>query len=396
MATDPYQTLNPDTPGTTSVPTTGGSSISSTQSSGSSQSAPVQTADSILSQMISQLSEQYGTNVFNWAQSQIAPNTALTNQAVGTFMNAANTDFNLANSTAAAYNNIGAPELATVNNNANAYASAPQQAVNAGAAEANSEQGSQAGLSAAQQNLASYGINPNSGMYAELEQSNQAAAGAAAAASGTQASQATKAAGITQQQAALAADQQLPGQAVNASTAGVGAVTGAANTQFGNTSTQANADAAANPFLSTAQNLSAEGTQSSSTQQSTGTSTSNQFGNTIYTGSPTNTGGGDYAAAGGAIPDRRAGAIPDDATTGGFVSRHLSPSGGALTDDIPARLNADEFVMPKDVTRYYGHKTFQDMIIKARKAAGDPNQSPAKPTMKPAHAAGGGAIPTGW
>ena len=68
-----------------------------------------------------------------------------------------------------------------------------------------------------------------------------------------------------------------------------------------------------------------------------------------------------------------------------------------MTDDIPARLNADEFVMPKDVTKYYGHKTFQDMILKARKAAGDPNQSPAHPEMKPAlHHAGGGAIPTGW
>ena len=213
-----------------------------------------------MSRLISGLAEQYGTQVFNWANSTFAPNHALTNQAVSTFQNAANSDFNLANQTTTDYNNMGRPALANLANTANTYASAPRQQFAAGQAEANSLQGSQAGISNAEQTLTGFGINPNSGMYGELEASNKAAAGAAAAAAGTQAAQNVQQTGLTLQGQNVAAQQQLPGQAVNASTAGTGAETGAANTQFGNTSTQANALNAANPFLSTAQNISPEGT----------------------------------------------------------------------------------------------------------------------------------------
>jgi hypothetical protein len=75
------------------------------------------------------------------------------------------------------------------------------------------------------------------------------------------------------------------------------------------------------------------------------------------------------------------------ATTGGFVPKNASPSQGRQTDDIPARVNAEEFVMPRDVTKYYGHKTFQDMINKARKAiamnGGSSANPPARPQLKP-------------
>lgn len=74
------------------------------------------------------------------------------------------------------------------------------------------------------------------------------------------------------------------------------------------------------------------------------------------------------AAAGG-------GAIPDNPTTGGFVSKNLSPSQGRKVDDIPARLNADEFVIPRDVVHHLGQQKFETMIRKsreARMAAGGP------------------------
>ena len=395
MADSPYQ-LQPFSVSTgqggSSVPTTGSTSSGSSSSSQSSQQSVEDTADAQLSRMISSVAQSYGDQVFQWAQSQIPGNNKVTNEAVGQFMQAANADFNLANTTQNEYNQIGAPQLANLNNTANAYSSTAAQQVAAGSAEANSEQGSQAGISNAEQTLQGAGINLNSGMYANLEASQKAAAGAAAAASGTQAAQQVKTTGIGLQQGALAADQQLPGQSVNASVAGQGAVTGGVNAKLANTSTNAQALDAANPFYATAQNIAPEGMQGSSSGSSSSTQSSNSFGNTNYNGAPTVTGSGDFAAKGGPI-----GALPtDDATTGGFVSRHLSPSGGGVTDDIPARLNADEFVMPKDVTRYYGHKQFQDMIIKARKAMGDPAQSPAKPEMKPTHAAAGGAIPTGW
>jgi hypothetical protein len=337
--------------------------------------------------------------VLQWAQSQIAPDTALTDQAVGTYMQAAAQQFGLAQSTGNTWNNIGAPELATLNNNANAYASAPMQNVNAGQAEANSEQGSQAGISAAEQQLQGFGVNPNSGMYAELEQSQKAAAGASAAAAGTNASLATKAAGITQQQTANNANQQLLGQSTNAAAAGVGAVSGAENAELANTTTAANAQDAANPFLQTAQNITQEGTQSTSSGTSESTNSSASVGAQPLPNTFTSVRSPLVGASGGPIPAYAGGgqAIPTDpsATSGGFVSHALSPSGGKNTDDIPARLNADEFVMPRDVSKWYGQKTFQDMIKKARTAMGSPDQArpsigPAKPMTEPGFAFGGG------
>jgi len=42
------------------------------------------------------------------------------------------------------------------------------------------------------------------------------------------------------------------------------------------------------------------------------------------------------------------------------------PSGGLLTADVPARLNAGEFVMPRDAVQWYGQKFFQNLIAKAQ------------------------------
>jgi hypothetical protein len=83
--------------------------------------------------------------------------------------------------------------------------------------------------------------------------------------------------------------------------------------------------------------------------------------------------------AGGGEVGLRLGGGP---TTGGDVPYSASPSRGGQTDDIPARLNAGEFVMPRDATAYYGHKHLTSMIQKARAAMGQPQQ-PIGAKMKP-------------
>lgn len=88
--------------------------------------------------------------------------------------------------------------------------------------------------------------------------------------------------------------------------------------------------------------------------------------------------GGDYSgdfAKGGEVPGK---GIPDG-TTGGFVSRHLSPSGGAETDDVPAHLNADEFVVPRDTVKWKGEEFFHKLIEQSRQAR---QNITAKPTMQ--------------
>jgi hypothetical protein len=61
------------------------------------------------------------------------------------------------------------------------------------------------------------------------------------------------------------------------------------------------------------------------------------------------------------------GALPSDATPGGGVPAHASPSNGAVTDDVPAMLTANEFVIPKDVATWKGHEYFAKQIDAARR-----------------------------
>lgn len=56
-----------------------------------------------------------------------------------------------------------------------------------------------------------------------------------------------------------------------------------------------------------------------------------------------------------------------DGQTPNMVPPEASPTGGAETDDVVARVNVGEFVMPKDVTAWFGEKFMQNLIEKARK-----------------------------
>lgn len=70
---------------------------------------------------------------------------------------------------------------------------------------------------------------------------------------------------------------------------------------------------------------------------------------------------------------------------GGPVPSEASPSMGVNTDDIPARLNVGEFIMPREAVSWFGEKAMHDMIIKAQKErAQTEQQSGAVPDVMPA------------
>ena len=137
-------------------------------------------------------------------------------------------------------------------------------------------------------------------------------------------------------------------------------------------------------------------------QQDSGIGTALGFGASLLTAPMTGGGsvfGSLFAEEGGKIPKRYApgGAIPDDPSMmggdpGTTVPAELSPSNGAIPDDITAgvddgsqiNVNAGEFVIPKDVVSWLGEKGMQQFILKARKEMGDPNQAPAQPELGPA------------
>jgi hypothetical protein len=61
---------------------------------------------------------------------------------------------------------------------------------------------------------------------------------------------------------------------------------------------------------------------------------------------------------------------------GGAVPDTASPSAGRGIDDVPARLTAGEFVIPKDVLSWKGEEFFQKLIEGSRKSK---PSAPAQP-----------------
>lgn len=73
---------------------------------------------------------------------------------------------------------------------------------------------------------------------------------------------------------------------------------------------------------------------------------------------------------GGPVPE---GVIPEydlqmeQGPDGTYIDPGMSPSQGQATDDVPARLNAGEFVIPDDVVSWFGQKHMYGLIEKAKK-----------------------------
>ena len=110
-------------------------------------------------------------------------------------------------------------------------------------------------------------------MYAELLQSQQAAAGAAAAGAGQEAGLATQNTGRQLLQASLQQGDQLPAAAVNALNSAYQGVAGAENSTLANANTGVNLFDAANPYMQTAMQL--KYPPIGNTQQSTNSGISN-------------------------------------------------------------------------------------------------------------------------
>jgi hypothetical protein len=119
-----------------------------------------------------------------------------------------------------------------------------------------------------------------------------------------------------------------------------------------------------------------------------GGSTDNSGYDSGYSAPTDYSGGGGYSDPGQYDTNYAAqgGAVPDDQTTGGQVPQDASPSQGMNTDDVPAQLNAEEFVVPRDVARWKGEEFFQKLIDQSRKAR-VMGSAKAKPGVAPSQGA---------
>lgn len=108
--------------------------------------------------------------------------------------------------------------------------------------------------------------------------------------------------------------------------------------------------------------------------------------------------GGIMGAEGGMVPG------PEELAAGTQhqgvpITPELSPSQGAATDDVPARVNVGEFIFPKDVMSWKGEEWAQKEIEKARKQKSEAGAKPqvgALPIERPAvNTANQAALPLG-
>ena len=281
------------------------------------------------------------------------------------------------------------------------------------------EQGT-AGLNTAAETLRAYGVNPGAPRYASLYTGAQPMIGAAEAAAGTTAANNLRMQKMALESGAINTGRNLvnesgslTGVGNQSGAAGSSSASGAGNTAFGNVgSTAVGAGATAGLFNAGSNAMqqyvsSVNGFNESQAALAQANATEMAgIGSAIGGVAGLGLGKFMHVAKGGPIhkfayggpigyddggptdpqmtPDQGGGATgipsapmqpaqvppgaPSDATPGGGVPAHASPSNGQVTDDVPALLTANEFVIPKDVATWKGHEYFAKQIDQARKA----------------------------
>lgn len=317
---------------------------------------------------------QLGQDQLDWAKEQYGQDKVIAGQVIDAAL-ARQT----ANDTAAAkdrqrYEQVYQPLEDQLVSDANSYNSEGRRELEAGKAQAAVAENFEASRRAATQNLESFGIDPSSTRYAALDAGSRIAQAAAASAAGNEARDTVEEKGRSLRSEALQIGQAYPGniattnstslqsgnQGVNSAlaTTGSGASTMGTNTQYQAIGTDALNGAGA----LTGDEYNAKMAQYNANQQS-----SSGLGGLLGAGL------GLLGSSGNAAGATGLGMFLED---GGAVPDVASPTRGKAIDDVPARLTAGEFVIPKDVLSWKGEEFFQKLIEGSRKAK--PN-APAQP-----------------
>jgi len=339
---------------------------------------------------IAQHATGMGQQAYDWAKGQVANNQGITDAVTKGDLDTSSTFNNAAkNSLGNSQANID-DATGYLRNERDRYLNPTYQQSDMGAAEATTGQAFDAARNSSIQELESFGVNPGATRFAGLDTGVRLQKAAAQAAAGTQAA-------TTDRQMADQANAQLLGEGnteagqaatnagVGTSAGGAGAATGLAQTASGANvlGTDLAWTGAGTNALSGAVNAQNTGFQNTATSDKLSNDSSSGIGSILGYISGNATKAAMTMAEGGAIPD---------AASGGMLPPAASPSGGAVTDDIPAsapghpniRLNGGEVIIPKDVAGWMGDKFFADLIGKARKAMPNGQQQQGRPNFGPA------------
>lgn len=358
------------------------------------------------SEKSAQYSYELGRDQLNWAKEQYGKDSEVIGKVVDAAMARMESQDAVAAKDRARYEEVFQPLENQLSREAQESASPAKLEAAAGAASAGVSQQFELARTAAEDRLESFGMDPSQMRSRALDTSVRTQEAAARAGAANQARAQQEAVGRALRSEAINVGRGYPGQIA----------------QTYNTALQSGQQGVGSQLNATASGASTMGTGMQ--WQGMGNSALGQWGNTLNTGHSNAMASYNAEAAanplgqalglvggiglgmankkfglfeeGGAVPQPHAlPASGSPAVTGMYVDPLASPSGGAQTDDVPARLNVGEFVVPNDVTRWKGEEFFQKLIKQSREAKAE---APAKPQMRalpPEQPVIGTALPRG-
>lgn len=316
------------------------------------------------SEKAAELNFKLGQEQLAWAREQHAKDSEFYSKIIDGYMSDMEENSELARADREFYETFFQPLEQALAEEAADYDTPERREQEMGAAQSLVAQQFDAQRENAQRELEAYGIDPSSTRYAALDIGVRTAQGAAMAQAGTQASNRVEDVGRALRSEAINVGRGYPGQIAQSYATSHGAGAGAGGTVGQATQVGGQTMGTAPQYMGAAN------------------SAIGQWGNTLNMGYNNQLAhweaqqqSSGLGGALGLIGGLATGFFEDGGPVnglpppqdGGVIHEGMSPSGGELVDDVPARLNAGEFVIPEDVVSWYGEKHMYSLIEKANK-----------------------------
>jgi hypothetical protein len=338
---------------------------------------------------------QLGREQLEWAKEQYAMDREVTDQVIGEALKAQKMQTQWAKEDRARYKDVFQPLEDEYIQTAKEYDSEARREQEAGKAQTDVSQQFDLARTAAQDRLESFGVDPTQTRSQALDVSTRMQEAAARASAGNQARDRVEKTGLAMKADAVNMGKGLPAQAAAGMAGATNSGNQAVNSGLATTATGSQAMNASQGWFANANQANgqwANALTSGYNMQLNRWKANQESSSGLGSALGMVAGMGLKLATGGMF--EQGGAVPDLSETGTAIPEEASPSGGAVVDDVPAEitdggkpagraaLNVGEFVIPEDVVRWEGEKTFQTMIKKARDAKAAPDN--ARPEIRQA------------
>lgn len=351
--------------------------------------APDYSGIAAASQKASDYAYSLGTQQLDWAKDQYNNDKAITDRVVNSALDRQQTADQNAAKDRQRYEQVYQPLEDSAIKDANSYNSDGRQQYEMGRASSEVAQKEEGARRAATRNLESFGLDPSSTRYGALDLGARTQGAAAEAGAANTARTQTEATGRGLRDQAINIGRGMPAQANADSSIALMSGNQGANTDLAQTASGAHSmgtgyqwSGLGNSAIGVWGDTLHQGYQDQLGQYNANQNSSSGIGSVLGGA----LGVASMFAAGGPVAQPPASGIP---VAGKTLSPAMSPSRGAITDDIPARvaqtgqpaqLNANEFVVPADVARWKGEEFFQKTIAQSRK---DKSMAAARPRFAP-------------